>query len=292
MRVQFDFHTTSTSVFSLKYGKVFMHAHNREDIPHIHKECEIYINLSGDVQFMVEQNIYDIQPGDIVISRPYEFHHCVFPSDCMHEQFWMLISSNESDQFLECFYNRKMGQNNLIRLPEEQAQEIRQICFRMLAADTEEKGEALQREIYMLYIRMLFILNQYSGLFYPHNVAVQFPLVLSKLLDFISNHFYSIQSMKQLADHFGISVNYMERLFQKYMNVSPRVYLEELRLINVVKMLSAGYSVTSACFESGFPDCSHFIALFKRRYGITPGKFKKLGTVPYNYCSRKTYIYE
>ena len=41
---------------------------------HIHKECEIYINLSGDVSFEVENHIYPISRGSVIITRPYEYH--------------------------------------------------------------------------------------------------------------------------------------------------------------------------------------------------------------------------
>ena len=45
---------------------------------HIHDLCEIYVNLSGNVSFVVERNLYKILPGDIIITKPYEYHHCVY----------------------------------------------------------------------------------------------------------------------------------------------------------------------------------------------------------------------
>ena len=54
---------------------------------HIHNECEIYINLSGDVSFAVENSVYPIMPGGIIITRPLEYHHCIsgfcFPLQAM-----------------------------------------------------------------------------------------------------------------------------------------------------------------------------------------------------------------
>ena len=34
---------------------------------HIHEVCEIYVNLTGDVSFIVEDAVYPIKPGDIII---------------------------------------------------------------------------------------------------------------------------------------------------------------------------------------------------------------------------------
>ena len=50
---------------------------------HIHNECEIYINLSGDVSFVVENKVYPIVPGSIIITRPGEYHHCVYHSNAL-----------------------------------------------------------------------------------------------------------------------------------------------------------------------------------------------------------------
>ena len=33
--------------------------------------------------------------------------------------------------------------------------------------------------------------------------------------------------------------------------------------------------IAAAAEKSGFPDYSHFISLFKRRFGITPKKYQK-----------------
>ena len=39
---------------------------------HIHKRCEVYINLSGDVSFAVENRLYSITRGSVIITRPSE----------------------------------------------------------------------------------------------------------------------------------------------------------------------------------------------------------------------------
>ena len=79
--------------FDIKYVDMPPEAADKTNNSHVHPECEIYINLSGDVSFMVEKRIYPITPGSIIITRPYEYHHCIYHSDKPHRHFWILFSA-------------------------------------------------------------------------------------------------------------------------------------------------------------------------------------------------------
>ena len=96
---------------------------------HIHGECEIYIHLSGDVSFMVEDQIYPIQYGNVVITRPYEYHHCIYHSKTKHRHFWILFSGENNEKLLELFFGRRKGIGNLLTLNSETIQELTELFF-------------------------------------------------------------------------------------------------------------------------------------------------------------------
>ena len=101
------------------------------------------------------------------------------------------------------------------------------------------------------------------------------PEAFQKILDDIHGHFSEIRSVGDvLASHFVSSAT-LTRWFRKYLHTSPREYLESVRLSNAAVLLLKGHSVTDACMRSGFSDCSHFIVLFKKKFGETPLKYKK-----------------
>ena len=73
---------------------------------HMHRECEIYLNLSGDVAFEVENRLYPISRGCAIITRAYEYHHCIYRSQARHEHYWITFSVDENMDFLkEKWYN-------------------------------------------------------------------------------------------------------------------------------------------------------------------------------------------
>lgn len=95
---------------------------------HTHNKCEIYINLSGDVSFSVENAIYPIMPGNIIITRPYEYHHCIYHSDKNHKHFCILFDSDGNEELFDAFFKREIGKNNLIILTPEKLSEVTAVC--------------------------------------------------------------------------------------------------------------------------------------------------------------------
>ena len=51
--------------------------------------------------------------------------------------------------------------------------------------------------------------------------------------------------------------------------------LNNLRLEYAASLLSNTYSVSYACFESGFGSFSNFFTSFKKKYGVSPKEYAK-----------------
>ena len=100
------------------------------------------------------------------------------------------------------------------------------------------------------------------------------PIEIQRIVDDINENFADIRSVADILERHYISQATLNRRFKKYIKVTPRAFLESKKLAYAKLLLSAGASVTDACFRSGFSDCSHFISVFKRKFGYTPYKYK------------------
>ena len=232
---------------------------------HVHAECEICIHLTGDVSFVVENRIYPILPGDIVIARPYEYHHCIYHSDSLHRHFWILFSSGGNEALLTPFFDRPGGEQNLLRLPPEQGRELIELCHGML------KPPASRIEECYRFLRLLRLLELAKS----PVPSVQMPEDVSLVLEYIHRHPEEPLSVRRLAERVHVSVNTLERHFGEALQISPSAYIRKKRLSIAAEQLSRGVSVTEACQASGFSDYSNFIALFKSHYGLTPLQYQK-----------------
>ena len=236
--------------------------------PHIHSECEVCINLSGDISFVVENNIYPISPGDIIITRPSEYHHCIYHSDAPHRHFWILISPEENHALLRLFFDRNAGENNLLRLSAENTEQLISLCHTLVT----ESGTPCEQ---LLRFFTLLALLESARPSAPLASSAAVPAALVSALGYIESNLSHPISMEELANATNVSVNTLERHFSRSMRITPTAFIRQKKLLFAQKLLRNGHTVQEACEQSGFSDYSHFIALFKKNFGITPLQYKK-----------------
>ncbi len=82
-------------------------------------------------------------------------------------------------------------------------------------------------------------------------------------------------TLTSLAASVAISPFQFARVFQELIGCPPHQYLMRVRLANAHQMLLDGASVTDACYDAGFSSLSHFIHMFKRRFGYTPSATRR-----------------
>lgn len=81
-----------------------------------------------------------------------------------------------------------------------------------------------------------------------------------------------------LADEIGASARSVQRLFAQYRGTSPGAFILEQRLQRAALVLreQAGISVTEVALEAGFGDLSYFCRSFRGRFGVAPGRWRRL----------------
>lgn len=235
---------------------------------HIHKRCEVYINLSGEVSFAVENRLYPITRGSVIITRPFEYHHCIYHSNEPHQHFWITFSGEQGQDFLRLFFDREKGVDNLLVL-EEQA--LQQVCG-ILEALTREPLNGLERRIGVL---RFFQILENSAPASRMEMRENLPEDVAAALEYVEGHLCEDLDVRHLAEVCHVSVNTLERHFKESVGDSPVAAIRKKRLLASLMFLRSGESVTDAARKSGFPDYSNYIQLFRKQFGMTPGKYKK-----------------
>ena len=66
---------------------------------HMHNEFEIFFFVQGDVSYIVEQQVYTLLPGDILLFNNTEFHYPTFRSNAEFERIVLHFDPTVAQQF-------------------------------------------------------------------------------------------------------------------------------------------------------------------------------------------------
>ncbi len=81
------------------------------------------------------------------------------------------------------------------------------------------------------------------------------------------------RSLKNWANDAGASARTLERLFQRETNMTFRAWRQQARLLAALKALAGRQPVTQVALDLGYESPSAFIAMFRRAFGVSPGRY-------------------
>ena len=195
---------------------------------HIHDYYEFYVNLSGDVSFLVEDSLYPIKRGDIIIPSPNELHRCVYHSDCVHEHFciWM-----RDIPFSSKFLKEEIEKNKLVVLQKEEKENLINHCFSLYKSYTD--NDRLQFQAIASFFEILnLICTHRKNVTYMRELPQNF----SKIIDYITcNYLDPACSTATICQLFYISRSTLCRHFQHYFQTTPSDYIESKRFSEAKK---------------------------------------------------------
>ncbi|MBW4084287.1 AraC family transcriptional regulator [Paenibacillus sp. S150] len=83
-------------------------------------------------------------------------------------------------------------------------------------------------------------------------------------------------SVSMIGAHFGITPQYVSRLFKEQTGQGLHDYISRIRTAEAKALLQEGVTIEEISSRVGFSSSSAFIRVFKKYEGITPGRFKNL----------------
>jgi AraC-like DNA-binding protein/mannose-6-phosphate isomerase-like protein (cupin superfamily) len=82
-------------------------------------------------------------------------------------------------------------------------------------------------------------------------------------------------SLDALSARTGVTPFHVIRSFEAATGMSPHQYLIQVRVERARQLLARGTTPSAAAADSGFVDQSHLTFHFKKRFGITPGNYRR-----------------
>ena len=240
---------------------------------HAHDFLELYLFLDGSVTYYIEDQVYDLCPGDLLIIPPGRMHRPVIANErAAYERMvlWVELdyiaridsAAGELQAAL-----RGVGAHGY-RVPLRGDDLIfAASLFRRIVK--MERGGVFTSSAIRLYLKDAF--EAYSLV---EKEARGETAVIPQVIRYLTEHFREPLRLDDLAARFFISKSYLNRHFKAYTNATVYAYLMALRITHARRMLREGATAAEAGREWGFSDYSTFYKAFKAQTGITPQEFK------------------
>jgi AraC family transcriptional regulator of adaptative response/methylated-DNA-[protein]-cysteine methyltransferase len=100
---------------------------------------------------------------------------------------------------------------------------------------------------------------------------------IERALNWLSRHWRQQPELAEVAEAAGMSEYHFQRVFTRWVGVSPKKFLGYLTLDSAKACLERGESVLDAAYESGLSGPSRLHDLFVTQEALTPGEYKRRG---------------
>lgn len=243
---------------------------------HAHDFLELYYFLDGSVTYYIEDQVYDLCPGDLLIIPAGKMHRPVIANEhAAYERMVLWITP----QYLQGIDSPAGDlQKNLQKVGEHG------YCVPFRGDETVFVTALLKKLLYMqkndtdpkfcagaveLYLWTIF--RSYGVIDTTHRNETQ---VIPQAIRYITEHFSEPLTLEDIAAEFFVSKSYLNRHFKAYTNSTVYAYIMALRLTHARRMLREGIPAVEAGRECGFSDYSTFYKAFKTQTGLSPQQFK------------------
>lgn len=250
-----------------------------QDNIHIHDCCEVFFCVNGEGNVFVDEKVYKITGGDMLVINQYEAHK-ISPDISkeferyalqIHPSFLYNWSTTETN-LARCFNVRSGSISHKITLEEPKKLKLKSLFERL--GTTEDFADDILKNI--TAIEILAFANDN---FKKQNKQIQYQSSLENktidiAIDYINKSFSEPLSLESVARASYVSVNELCKLFKKHLGTTVSKYIASKRISEAKKLLRNGLSVMQTAEKCGFADYTSFIRAFSRAVGVAPGRYK------------------
>lgn len=251
--------------------------------PHWHDQMELIYVKKGTGRITVDLLSYRAPAGSIVIVHPGQLHSIERASNERMEYENIIFSlsmleSIDDDWCRKKFYDPLEA--GTIRLPAILRPEAK--LYRRAAGciDAADAACGERQEGYPLIVKaelqLFFSILYEKRTVFTKKTSSENTEKLKKILSFIQLHYTEKLTVNEAAASAGYSASHFMRFFRENAGQTFIEYLLDYRLTAAARRLAETDELCgTAAMESGFDNISYFCRTFRKKYGVSPGVFRK-----------------
>ena len=251
------------NVASARYGGDW------HSVPHTHNHLELFYIVGGKGQFLIQDQLYSVNPNNLVVINPNVIHTEVSLNAQPLEYIVLGIegielATNESSN----------GQFNI--LDHFESVEISS-CLRNILREMEQKNTGYE-DVCQAYMEILIIrLMRNIALAVPtESQVVSGNRQCASVKRYIDLHFKEALTLEQLAEDAHMNKYYLSHAFKREYGISPINYMITKRIEESKYLLAeTDLSMSQIAQLLGFSSLSYFSQVFRRTQSVSPMEYRQ-----------------
>jgi AraC-like DNA-binding protein len=259
---------------------------------HRNEGVEIVFLETGKMAFTVDQRRFDLVPGSLTITRPWQLHKLGAPNIGPGRLHWLILDvgvrrPNQEWRWPDWLMltpqdlaelTRKLRHNEMPvwKSTSEIAQTFQKISKCILDWKQPHVVSRLVIQLNQLFIGILDVLTAQQSGENPELTSRRRTVELF-LKDLADNPVSSSElwTLDQMAQQCGMGVTAFSKYSRELVNVGPMEFLSQCRLDRAARQLreKPELSVTEIAFANGFNSSQYFATCFRQRFKISPSQF-------------------
>ena len=259
-----------------KYYKLF-HTVNKSNL-HSHDYFEIIFSpyqkithlINGETQILPAGSIIFIRPNDYhdianPNKSPMEIHFFAFTKKMFHEIFEFLSSNTVFPLFMQSRLSP-----HVVLTPVQVEHLIFQINQMAVNDTIMHDYQTIQIRCVLTYIFTTHFIKNYFDI---QNKIPDWLVSVRTQMENIENFSMGVNRMAELSN---FSQGHLSRMMQKYYGETTIDFINNLRLSYIADgLVNSNQSIISLSCNCGYNNLSWMYTLFKKKYGVSPAKFRK-----------------
>lgn len=247
---------------------------------HRHKQLEIIFMLKGTINLSIQEEVYRLETGDIILINPYDLHGLLAASDD-NLLLSFKIDTEYYDRYTMNFSNKRFMCNSTLFKREvaldknSPFEELRnRLAMLAFQRDDSQLEYGFSLGIIMLDVGRILVKHFQSDI--TKNGAQNKDIKrLTRILDYIDHNFDKGINLKTIAEMENLNLYYLSSFIKQQLGVGFQEYVNMKRIDKVVNQLvMTNKSITEISFSSGFSTTKSLNQLFKKMLHMTPTEFR------------------
>ncbi|MCM1026441.1 MAG: AraC family transcriptional regulator [Roseburia sp.] len=238
---------------------------------HNHNSYEILLFLEGDAKYVVEDNVYTMEPGDLIIIRKHELHRIYHNSPTPYGRVVLMVSpdffrENACAEYEAQFLHAPLGTGHKIAAETVRSSGLYDAFLRYKRYSEDYRLPPDTPVLKSVILEILYLINRTSR-FSSADVSTG---PIKSVILYLNNNYTGEITLDILQEKFFISKYYLCREFRKATGLTVHEYIRRKRLTKVRELRAQGLHISDAALEAGFCDYSSFYRAFRKEYGVPP----------------------